>query len=198
MMRRLGQLIVGLTPLYVFSGWALFFVEPQLGHHTLHAIAMLLGGLAVMAIIQGIIFKRWLLPIWAQAISERLYAGNYFPEDDPIASLAAKIFSQHRADLIPELEKLVMSDPSRTRAWLELSRALEQEAHDNSRAADALQRGASRVRLRDDRAMLLWRASVLLCREGAHEKEGRELRERVAKEFPHTAYGRLAAAHLRD
>ena len=196
MMYRLGQLIVGFIPLYIFSGWALLFVQPQLEHHALRAIAMLLGGLIVMAIIQGIIFKLWLLPSWAQAIGERLYAGNYVPEDDPIASLAATIFSQHRPDLIPKLEKLVLADSSRTRAWLELARALGQEAHDISLAADALQRGAAAVKSKDDRAMLLWRASILLLREKGREEEAKKIRERLAGEFPHTAYGRLAATSL--
>lgn len=197
MIRRLGQLVVGLIPLYVFLVWALFFVQPQLEKHTLRALAMLLGGLAVMAIIQGGVFKRWLLPLWAQAISERLYAGSYLPEDDPIASLAAEIFSQHRADLVPELEKLVLADPSRTRAWLELARALELEAHDIPRAAHVLQRGAASVRHDADRAMLLWRAAGLLQKEEAHREEAKDLLDRVADEFPHTAYGHLAATRRR-
>lgn len=198
MIRRLCQLIVGLIPLYVFLGWALFFVQPQLEKHTLRALAMLLGGLAVMAIVQGVVFRRWLLPLWAQAISERLYAGSYLPQDDPIASLAATIFSQHRADLIPELEKLVLADPSRTRAWFELARALEMEAHDIPRAAHVLQHGAASVRHNADRAMLLWRAATLLQKEEVHRKEAKDLLARVANEFPNTAYGHLAATRRRS
>ncbi len=194
MIRRIGQIVVGFIPFYLFLGWAFFIVQPQLENHLLRAIAMLLLGLAVMGCAQGLIFKLWLLPAWAGAISERLYAGSYFPEDDPIASLAAQIFSQHRPDLIPELERLVLADASRTRAWLELARALELEAHDHPRAAEALQRGAKAVKDRDDAAMLLWRAFVLLNKNPTTKKEANALLEHLRSEYSSTTYGRLAAS----
>ncbi len=192
MIRRFFQLIVAFIPLYLFaigmSFWWFGLVETISGW-----IITLLIGVLLLAIVEGVIFRFWLLPSWAQALSERFYGGNYFPADDPVVSLAQQIIDQHLADRVPELERLVRSDSSRTRAWMELARVTELELKDPQKAAEHMLTGARKVARKEDAAMLMWRAVTLLRKEDRSPSRAEEIRRDLIKRYPKTTYGRLAA-----
>lgn len=192
MIRRFFQLIVAFIPLYLFaigmSFWWFGLVETISGW-----IITLLIGVLLLAIVEGVIFRFWLLPSWAQALSERFYGGNYFPADDPVVSLAQQIIDQHLADRVPDLERLVRSDSSRTRAWMELARVTELELKDPQKAAEHMLTGARKVARKEDAAMLMWRAVTLLRKEDRSPSRAEEIRRDLIKRYPKTTYGRLAA-----
>ena len=205
MIRFFVQLIIALIPVYVFAigvAIATMAISDESGAKWSYGewIAFMLLGLLALAVAEGFIFRLWLLPKWAQAISERFYGGTYFPADDPVASLAQSIIDQHCGERAPELEKLVLSDSTRTRGWMELARVAETELKDLQRAAGYMLTGASKVRRKEDAAMLMWRAVTLLRKDGASRPRAEEIRHELIQRYPKTTYGRLAAesSDIRD
>lgn len=194
----LARLLVLLAPIGAFTLWVTGPVQQQLYHHSVTlGIVMLLGGLAVLAALEGALLKFWLLPLMARRISEQLYAGSYLPENDPLAMLAQKITEEHRPELIPELEHIVHADPRRTRAWLVLSQLIEAELHDAPRAVEVLLQGAAALkRNREDAALLIWRAATLCHKHASLEAKAATLHRQLAEQYPHTQYGRLAAQRV--
>lgn len=196
MSRLLVQLLLALAPIGAYAWWLLGPVRAALARgERLGTALSLLAGLLVLALVEGLLFKLYLLPSWARSLSERLYAGSYLPEDDPLARLARRISAENRPDLLPELVRLVEADPQRVRAWLELARLLD-EAHDTPQAAEKLLQGSRAVRRREDAALLIWRAAVLLGKNTQLAPKARPLLEQLASSYPDTAYGQLAAERL--
>ncbi len=198
MIRRVGQLLVALVPLFLFAGVVRCLSWLELVHSQLGWTVTLLAGVFVMTVAEVLLFKLWLLPSWAQAISERIYAGNYFPEDDPLVALAHKIMTEHCAEKIPELEKIVKSDSQRTRGWLELARVCLAEQRDTPRAVEHLLDGAKTVHDKEDAAMLMWRAFTLLNRDEKTRQRATEICRTLTENYPGTSYGRLATEKLRE
>ena len=197
MMRFFVHLIIALIPVYVFAigiGISTMAISDESGRWSYGEwIASMLLGVLALAVVEGFIFRLWLLPKWAQALSERFYGGAYFPADDPVATLAQLIIDQHCGERAPELEKLVLSDPSRTRGWMELARVSEIELKAPQRAAEYMLTGACKVRRKEDAAMLMWRAVTLLRREEGSRPRAEEIRRELTRRYPKTTYGRLAA-----
>ena len=199
MRRILAQLLLVLVPLGAYIWWLLVVVGRKLARgEQLGTVLMLLGGLLALVVVEALIFKLYLLPLWARGLSERLYAGSYFPEDDPLASLARKISTENRPDLLPELTRLVEADPHRVRAWLELARLLVDTRHDTPQAVQSLLRGAKAMRRDEDAALLLWRAATLLQKDPGLATKAASLLAELAEQYPATAYGKLAANRLKN
>lgn len=202
MRRFFARLLLVLFPLAVYIGWLLLSVQKELvrgikNGAALDFILMLLGGLFVLVVVEALIFKFYILPICARYISERIYGGSYFPDDDPLACLARKIELENRPDLLPELVQIVEADPQRVRAWLELARLLEDSVRDTPQAVQRLLQGAATVRRKEDAALLMWRAASLLRKHDQLADQAPPLLERLVREFPSTAYGKLAADFLK-
>lgn len=198
-MRQLARLLVALIPLYVFIWWMLVPVPEYLYHKdTMIGLVMLLGGVVTLAVAEGMIFKLWLLPLWAQHMSERLYAGSYLPEDDPLVILSARIIQEHATELIPELTRMVeKDDPGRVRAWLELAHVLEAVAKNLPLAAEKLLLGARCVKDDEDAAMLMWRAMAIYKKIMDSERE-LSICKKLVDLYPFTSYGKLAVTRLKD
>lgn len=201
MRRFFARLLLVLFPLAAYIGWLLLCVQKELvrsikNGSALDFILMLLGGLLVLVVLEALIFKFYILPICARYISERVYAGSYFTDDDPLASLARKIESENRTDLLPQLVQLVEADPRRVRAWIELARILEDSLHDTPQAVRRLLQGAEAVRRKEDAALLIWRAASLLRKHDQQPIQASQLLERLVRDFSSTAYGKLAAHSL--
>lgn len=195
MLRFLYRFALISAPVVAFVFWTLGPVRQQLSHGYTGICYMLLG-IAALALVEGLMFKWWILPLFADAVSERLYAGNYLPEDDPLACLVSQIVEHKRRELMPELERLVAADPQRVRGWLELARVCEGEFADQREAVAHLLRGAELVRRKEDAAMLMWRAITLCERYDNLRPRALELLPELAHRFPHTTYGRLALDRL--
>lgn len=198
MIRRVIQLFVAFIPLLLFAivlrgltwaGW----IQTQWGW-----VATLFVGMVLFTTVEVLIFKLWLLPSWAQAISEQIYAGNYIPEDDPLVALSFKIMEEHRSELIPELEKLVKSDAQRTRGWLELAGVCLTEQQDTLKAAEYLLLGAKTVRNKEDAAMLMWRAYTLLSKDDGKKQRAADICRHLIETYPGTTYSRFAVNKLRE
>lgn len=198
MRRLLAQLLLVLAPLGCYVWWLLAIVGRELARgERLGTVLMMLAGLLALAVVEGLIFKLYLLPCWARSLSERLYGGNYFPEDDPLARLARKIDAEQRPELIPEFIRLVEADPCRVRAWLELARLLAD--HDAPQAVQRLLQGADILAARrrshsqrEDAALLLWRAATLSQKHPELAAQAPPILQRLASQYPDTAYGKLA------
>ena len=204
MIRLFFQLVVALIPVYIFAIGicisTVAFADILTKWSYSNWIASMLLGVLVLAVVEGFIFRLWLLPKWAQVLSERFYGGTYFPADDPVASLAQSIIDQHCGERAPELEKLVLSDSTRTRGWMELARVAEIELKDSQKAAEYMLTGARKVPHKEDAAMLMWRAVTLLRKDGASRPRAEEIRHELIQRYPKTTYGRLAAesSDIRD
>lgn len=195
-MRRLLYIIVLLLPL---AGFVVCLPEVRRmidDGASVPALLLMFAALVVMTLIEGLLFKYWVLPRWGQAISERLYAGNYTPDDDPLVQLAEKIRREKDATLLPELIRMVQQDARRLRSWQELAGIQLLEFAQAEAAVETLLKGAAKVRPTEDRAFLLYRAATTCEKHLQDAARAKKLYEQVARRFPRTAYGKLAEKHL--
>lgn len=156
------------------------------------ALLLMFAALAVMTLIEGLLFKYWVLPRWGEAIGERLYAGDYTPDDDPLVILAEKIRREKDATLLPELIRMVQKDARRLRSWQELAGIQLQEFAQAEAAVETLLKGATKVRPAEDSAFLLYRAATTCEKYLQDDARAETLYEQVARRFPRTTYGKLA------
>ncbi len=193
-MGRLFKFIVVLLPLAGFV-WAVLRVRTLMDEgQGLLALACLLGALAALALVEGVIFKWWILPSVAGELGERVYAGgSYTPAEDALVVLVARIRQEKKRELLPELEKLVLADSRRTRGWQEYAHVLQDVFGDAPAALGVLRRGAACVRGKEDRAMLLCRAAYLAGDALRDAAQARELYSEAAQRYPRTVYGGFAA-----
>lgn len=194
MLRFLLKTAVILLPLIPFALGTQLIVDWMSRGETLNGILLLLGSLAALALTEGIIFRFWILPSWGQSLSERLYGGSYFPEEDELARLAAHIRRTEDISLLPNLQKLVLNQRKRARGWLELSRLQQDVAHDYEAALQSLLKGANSVSDTEERAMFLYRAGALAANKLQSPSRAHEYFSLAAEQFPRTTYGKHAAA----
>ncbi len=194
MLRRFFQLLAVLAPLGAFA-LALQPVQQRLyGGHATQGIVLLLVALAILAVLEGLLFRYWILPGWSEKLAERLYAGSYLPEDDALAQLADRIEAEKNAGLIPDLVKLVHAQSWRLRGWLELSRLQQDVLHDAAAALQTLEDAIRHIREPEDVALLMFRAAQL-CEKSLHdEAAAQNWLRRLTERHPHTVYGRRASA----
>lgn len=196
MLRGLFQLLAVLCPLVLFA-LALPPVQQRLyGGQPTEGILLLLGGLALLAVVEGLIFRCWILPGWSGCMAERLYAGSYVPGNDALATLVEQIEREQKVELLPSLEKLVRCQRWRLRGWLELARLQQEMLHDAPAALATLQKGAESVRDPEDAALLLYR-TARICEHSLHDAAAaRHWLQQAAVRYPATVYGHRAASRL--
>ncbi len=193
-MGRLLKFIVVLLPLAGFVCAVLHARGLMDEGRGLPALAWLLGALAALALVEGVIFKWWILPTFAGELGERVYAGgSYTPAEDALVVLVARIRQEKERSLLPELEKLVLADSRRSRGWQEYAHVLQDVFADAPAALEVLRRGAASVRDKEDRAMLLCRAAYLAGDALRDAALARSLYSEAAQQYPRTAYGKFAA-----
>ena len=196
MLRRFFQLLAVLAPLGAFA-LALQPVQQRMyGGHATQGVVLLLVALVILAVVEGLLLRYWILPGWSEKVAERLYAGSYLPEDDALARLTDRIEAEKDASLMPELVCLVHAQPWRLRGWLELARLQQDILHDAAAALQTLEEASTRIREPEDAALLMFRAAQL-CEKCLHDDSAARLwLERVTERYPDTVYGRKAAARV--
>lgn len=188
---RLGAVLLPLYPFALATGVVMEWLE---NGQKLHGILLLAGSLAALALVEGVIFRLWILPALGQSLGEKLYGGSYLPEEDELAHLAARIRRTEDVSLLPSMRRLVLSQRKRARGWLELARLYQDVAHDEEAALLALLEGSEAVSDREERAMFLYRAGALAADKLQSPARATEYFSRAACLFPQTAYGKHAAA----
>lgn len=196
-MIQLLKIAAILLPLAPFAYAAQMAGEWLVKGEITHGIALLLGALAALAIIEGILFKYWLLPSLGQAVSDRLYAGSYLPEQDELAQLTARIRSTKNCELLPRMAELVQQQGFRSRGWIELARLHQDLNNNHQEALQTLLKGAEAVTDKEDRAMLLYRAACLCRNKLSAPTQARELFTKAAQFYPNTVYGKQAAHQIK-
>lgn len=194
MIRFLLKSATVLLPLGIFAIATQFIMDWMSRGETLNGILLLVGSLAVLAVVEGVIFRFWILPAWGQVLSEKLYGGTYVPEEDELAELAARIRRTEDASLLPAMQRLVLSQRKRARGWLELNRLQQDIAHNPEAALQTLLDGADAVSDPEERAMFLYRAGALAADKLQSPQRAAEYFLRAANKFPKTTYGKHAAA----
>ena len=190
MPRLFAYLLVVLAPLGAFAWWVMGPVQARLYHGSpTMGILLMLAGLAALALVEGALFKFWLIPLCARVMSERFSSGSYLPEDDPLVRLVAEVSQDPQR--LPELVRLVESDPQRTRGWLELARMMERDAP--AQAVEKLCQGAQKLRHnKEEAALLMWRAITLAEKHPELAEKASTLLSELASAYPETSYGQLA------
>ena len=196
MLRRLFQLVAVACPIGLFA-LALEPVQQRMyGGHGTQGILLLLGALVLLAVVEGLIFRYWILPCWSEKLAERLYSGSYVPGDDSLAQLVDRIEQEKDASLMPELENVVMQQRWRLRGWLELARLQQELQHDAIAALSSLEKATHYIKAPEDAALLMYRAAQL-CEKSMNDTAAARLwLQRAVDSYPDTVYGRRAAARL--
>ncbi len=196
-MGRLVKVLAVLLPLAAFA-WAALEMRGMMDRgQGLLPILCLLGGLALLALVEGLLFKFWILPPLAHTLGERVYAGgNYSPAQDRLLVLVEEVRQQKDRKLLAALEREVQAERRRARAWQELAHVQLECFGDAAAALEVLRRGAEQVPGREDRAMLLCRAAYLATNSLSDAEQARALYREAARRYPRTAYGRFAAGRI--
>ena len=195
-MSRTKLILLLLLPLLLFA-LGLLYVDARFEEgDVLRAVGSLVLLLALLAAVEGVILRRIVIPYWGEQVAERIYAGSYVPDEDPLVQLAESVRASGDETRLAKLEKAVRAQGWRYRGWMELA-AIQRDVFSNPAAAcSALQEGAGAVQDPQDAAMLLYRAAHV-ARDAMHDATMAEsLRRKAAADFPQTVYGRKAAAEL--
>ncbi len=198
MLYRAFQLLVALVPLAGFALALQPVQERMFGGQATQGILLLLAALAVLAVVEGLLFRYWILPRWGDKVAERLYVGSYLPENDALAQLAERIMNEKEPGLIPALEEMVRHQPGRLRGWLELAHLQQELLQDNAAALRSLEQGAARMRDPEEAALLLYRAGSLCCKVMHEPAAAARFFELAASRYADTAYGRQSATFLKS
>lgn len=197
MLRLLFQLVVAMVPLGAFVAVLPLVQQRLYGGQTTLGILMLLGALALLAVLEGLLFRYWILPDWSSHMAERLYAGSYSRDDDALACLVERIEREKNKELMPALARIVRAQSWRTRGWLELARLQLELLHDSQAALHSLELGSSAVKNREDAALLMYRAARL-CEQSLHDDAAaRTWLQKVVSAYPDTVYGQRAETLLK-
>ena len=196
MLLRFAKVLVVLLPVGAFALALQPVQKLMFGGETTQGIILLLVALVLLAVVEGLLFRYWVLPGWGEKMAERLYAGSYTPENDARARLVERLVSEKDTALLPELRALVLRQPRRLRGWLELARLQQELQHDTAAAVATLEEAATAVREPEDAAMLLYRAGSLCESALQNMARAREIWQRAADVYPTTVYGAKAAARL--
>ena len=197
MLQRFLKLLAVLVPLALFALALQPVQQLMYGGRATQGILLLLVSLVVLAVLEGLLFRYWILPGWSEKMAERLYAGSYLPQEDALAQLIDRIDSGKDASLLPQLEQLVRSQKWRVRGWLELARLQWELAHDVSAALRIFEEAVSAVSEQEDLALLMYRAARLCEKSQPDSAASRRWLQRAADMYPGTVYGRRAAARLK-
>ena len=196
MLLRFAKVLVVLLPVGAFALALQPVQKLMFGGETTQGIILLLVALVLLAVVEGLLFRYWVLPGWGEKMAERLYAGSYTPENDALARLVERLVNEKDAALLPELRALVLRQPRRLRGWLELARLQQELQHDAAASVTTLEEAATAVREPEDAAMLLYRAGTLCESALQNPARAREIWQRAADIYPTTVYGAKAAARL--
>ena len=196
MLLRFAKVLVVLLPVGAFALALQPVQKLMFGGETTQGIILLLVALVLLAVVEGLLFRYWVLPGWGEKMAERLYAGSYTPENDALARLVERLVSEKDTALLPELRALVLRQPRRLRGWLELARLQQELQHDAAASVATLEEAATAVREPEDAAMLLYRAGSLCESALQNPARAREIWQRAADVYPTTVYGAKAAARL--
>lgn len=196
MLLRFAKVLVVLLPVGAFALALQPVQKLMFGGETTQGIILLLVALVLLAVVEGLLFRYWVLPGWGEKMAERLYAGSYTPENDALARLVERLVSEKDTALLPELRALVLRQPRRLRGWLELARLQQELQHDAAASVATLEEAATAVREPEDAAMLLYRAGTLCESALQNMARAREIWQRAADVYPTTVYGAKAAARL--
>lgn len=196
MLLRFAKVLVVLLPVGAFALALQPVQKLMFGGETTQGIILLLVALVLLAVVEGLLFRYWVLPGWGEKMAERLYAGSYTPENDALARLVERLVNEKDTALLPELRALVLRQPRRLRGWLELARLQQELQHDAAASVATLEEAATAVREPEDAAMLLYRAGTLCESALLNMARAREIWQRAADVYPTTVYGAKAAARL--
>lgn len=191
-MRRFISIFLFLLPLAAFAASLALVSSCFDAGKTVMGILVFLGALAALAAVEYPLLRYWVLPHWAQNLGDRLYAGNYSPQEDKVVIVAEQIRREGDEKLLPQLEALVRADPARLRGWRELADVQLHVFHRPEDAVATLLKAEERVADKEDRALLLWRAAHWAENHLNDSARARELYARAAKKYPATVYGRRA------
>lgn len=199
MLSFLRTLSILLLPVLVFAAVLLLPVREMIGTEDkgVLGIIVFLADLGGLTLTEALLFRYWLLPRLGEAVGERVYGGSYVPEEDALVRLTARIRETRDRELLPELHAMVLAQPRRVRGWTELAHVYLDLFDDPRAALETLVEGETRVRNKEERAMLLVRAAQL-CDNALHDKAAaQEYYARAAEHFPRTVYGKQAAEKCR-
>ena len=196
MLSRFAKVLVVLLPVGAFALALMPVQELMFSGEATKGVILLLVAMVLLAVVEGLLFRYWVLPGWGEKMAERLYAGSYIPENDALACMVERIAQEKDASLLPRLREMVLRQPHRLRGWLELARLQQELLPDAAAALATLEEAAAAVRDREDAAMLLYRAGAL-CESVLHDSaRARGIWQRAADTFPATVYGTRSAARL--
>ncbi len=145
---------------------------------------------------------RYLIQRFCGNLAERMRAfivgekNLYNSDQDELEQIVKRISASRDAQMMEELEVYCQSNPRRLRAWQEYARLLLELFEDAPAACELLERAVSRVRSKQDKALLLYRAGMI-CREHRNdEQEAQRFFSEAAKKYPRTTYGGLSQDEL--
>lgn len=196
MLLRFAKVLVVLLPVGAFALALQPVQKLMFGGETTQGIILLLVALVLLAVVEGLLFRYWVLPGWGEKMAERLYAGSYTPENDALARLVERLVSEKDAALLPELRAMVLRQPRRLRGWLELARLQQELLLDAAAAVATLEEAATAVREPEDAAMLLYRAGTLCESVLQNSARACEIWQRAVDVYPATVYGARSATRL--
>lgn len=194
-MRLILKTLCLFIPIAAFIGSLLKAMEWWERGSFFPGLAWTLTGLVLLVLSESFMVQKWILPTISNAVSQRLYGGRYCPDDDALATLVSRIQAEGDAQALPELRTMVERDPHRLRGWMELAHLQRTLQHNTEGAVATMLEAEKRIRSRQDKAMLLYRAAHL-CESDLRNTERARNLYAAAAQYKKTVYGKKASSRL--
>lgn len=153
-------------------------------------IAIGLGGVAAMACV------KWVWPLFGEWVADVVYGDRRLAGDDPLEQLALEVRRTRSEEAMERMRQFAEENGDRTRVWTECANLLRDVLQRPAEAAETLERGASQVGEKEDRALLLYRAACLYDAMPGKREKAVELWALASELYPETTYGAQAAERL--
>ncbi len=149
----------------------------------------------VLLIFGLVIFYKYVIRPLNEAFGERIRAwivgetNLYNSDEDELEQIVKRIRASKDASQMEEMEAYCLSNPRRLRGWQEYARLLHDVFDDAAAACELYERAVEKIRNKQDKALLLYRAGQL-CRD--HRKDAKEAERyfrAAAEKYPRTTYG---------
>lgn len=151
----------------------------------------------VFGIYEAILFKIWVMPYLADRIVKFLY-GDHNSLDESMERIFQDIREGRQNEALKALETYTETNPRHLTGWTERANLLRDGFKRPQEAVKVLEEAVAHISGKEDKALLLYRIARIYELSLDNMPDAQKTYRLIAEQYPRTAYGREAAAHISD
>lgn len=151
----------------------------------------------VFGIYEAILFKIWVMPYLADRIVKFLY-GDQGSLDESMERILQDIREGRKDEALKALEAYTADYPLHLTGWTERANLLRDGFKRPQDAVKVLEEAVAHISGKEDKALLLYRMARIYELSLDNTADAQKTYRLIAEQYPRTAYGREALAHISE